>query len=143
MKRLILMLAILLPCGVSRAVEPPENPQQAISDAVGGVVYQLLHNTDNYLSIWLSHNYNAASWEPTLRVEQNEITRLKKWASKLDDPVVKSAYEDWLDYYQRDLDSARNELLTQREKKRMDEFDEQNRQKRKLAAAQTIPIPPK
>lgn len=82
----------------------------------------------DYLSVWLSHDYNKNYWMPKFAEEQTAIDRIRAWSLTLSDSCFIKNYATWLDYYQHELDSAKDELRTQKEKKNMDEYDRQNKQ---------------
>lgn len=119
-------------------------------DEVNGLV---LTETDrkfpqyNYLDVWLSHNYDPDFWNPKFAAEQTEIDRLRSWSKGLNDRCFRSAYADWLDYYQNDLDSAKKELKSQSTKSEMDAFDQdlrRERESRRLYKEQhEVPVPPR
>lgn len=99
----------------------------------------------NYLSIWLSHDYAIESWKPRLDAEQREIDRITQWSQSLTDPCIRAAYANWLDYVQRDLDSAWQELRTKDTKIRQDAFSEEMRKDNEEITRypKKVPAPPR
>lgn len=110
------------------------NAVKPCDEAVDGVVLDKMwpqfHAIPNHLDVWLSHNYEAEYWNPQFDRWQKELTHCRTWAEKLEDRCLRSAYLHWLDYYERELDSARKELRTKAEKKEMDEYDARNERER-------------
>lgn len=84
----------------------------------------------NYLDVWLSHNYDRKYWEPKFDEKRRKLDDLRVWALSIDDRCARASYIKWLNYYQRELDSARDELKSHAQEKKMNEFDERNAKKR-------------
>lgn len=104
---------------------------------------------ENDLGVWLSGNYTDEFWQPKLRAQQKKLDDLRTWASGINDSCARSAYLGWIDFYQRDLNSAKSELTTRAQKKEMDNYDreqkeQQSRTKRYAAAVDgAFPVPPR
>ena len=76
-----------------------------------------------YLDVWISHNYTMEYWQPRIACQQDLIDQLREWNKTVKDPCLRSGHEHWLTFYQRELDSAIDELHTQKQKKEMDAYD--------------------
>lgn len=100
------------------------NDDEAISGAVLDYLFPRLGmgKTPNYLSVWVSHNYDIDRWKPSLDISQKRITDIRTWAEKLEDPCVRKHYMRWLNHYQRELDSAWDELKTHETEKRQNDY---------------------
>jgi hypothetical protein len=135
--------------GTGSAVTVATRPSTRCDDEVDTIVMQnVLREIDpryNYLSVWLSHDYREETWRPKLDAEQQDIDRIKQWSESLDDKCVRNAYAGWLDFAQRDLDSAWRELRTQETKLSQDAYNEERRIEQEKARdySQPVPTPPR
>lgn len=80
----------------------------------------------NYLSVWLSGNYDPGYWLPRFQEEQGAINANREWADK-QERCVRFTYSHWLDYWENDLQSARRELTNKGTKIEMDEYSAKNK----------------
>ena len=145
---LIILLAALVLLGwryrkpVVAAVTPcPDAADLAVLDAVYGKIPKY-----NYLDIWMSDNYDEESWAPRLNTAQAEITRIREWSKQLPNPCVRAGYAHWMDYYQRELDSAWNELRFQSKRKEHQDYDRKQALKERSVEEykqkNVVPTPP-
>jgi len=145
--RQLLIIAILLVmggacCGIVNAL----SCSNEIDSVVLKKMIKIMPDHNGY-KIYLSGNYSTSHWKPLLEHEQSEIKRIRAWANKLEDRCTRKAYNNWLDVYQREVDSAWKELKTKNEKreseanrKRWAEEDEAIRQ---YDIKNKVPAPPK
>ena len=103
----------------------------------------------NYLDVWISHNYSDDYWQPRFRDRQAKLDGLRAWASKIEDRCARAAYLHWLDFYQNQLNSTREELRTHELEKKMNDDDRQRSEERERMKAYServdgaFPYPPK
>jgi len=139
----LLLISMALGCQEAKTIGCPESADRAVLNAM----YGDFSDTPNYLTVWLSHNYDSSYWNPEFDRRQSNIDRTRKWADTLHDRCTRNAYIGWLNYYQHELNSAREELKTQSQKKEMDEYEKS----RKLEDAEAldyqhnhkVPAPPR
>jgi hypothetical protein len=108
-------------------------------------VYPILNGTPNALHVWLSHDYSVALWKPRLDSWQSKIDELRKWTKSLG-WLDRRAYNGWLNFFQKELDSAWSELRTKKETRKMDDYKrrslKQDAAKRRFAENHFLPEPP-
>jgi hypothetical protein len=131
MRKMICLGFLLLLCGCAPVKEAFTPCDKTIDGAVLDKLYPRFKGIPNYLGIWLSGNYDNEYWNPEFQRWQQELTKCREWAERLQDHCLRNAYIHWLDYYQHELDSAKNELMTKNEKQEMDSFREKNERERK------------
>jgi len=108
---------------------PPPCPESAKRLALDRLFPSLgMGNIDNYLDVWISGNYTSSYWESRFRGEQALLNNLRAWASKIKDSCARDSYFHWLDYYQGQLDSARDELRTHAQEQKMNDYDRRMRE---------------
>ena len=82
--------------------------------------------------------------EGDFQKEQAQIDRLSQWAEGLPNRCFRNAYLDWMDYYQRELNGAREELKSHEQQKEMQEYDQRNESEREAERrVGKIPSPPR
>lgn len=64
----------------------------------------------NAYSVRRSKNYSKSFWEPKLTKCQSEIDMTREWAEGLQEKQIRNCYLYWINYDQRKLDTAKNEL---------------------------------
>ena len=96
-----------------------------------------------YLDVWLSGNYDPAWWSPRFEEEQKGIDKIRNWAkTTLPWCPLRSEYLGWMDFYQDRLNGARSELKNKKQKKEMEDYYQENENRRKrLASVPNIPSP--
>lgn len=118
-------------------------PELPCTEALHTAVLDKLQNkfpTYNNMEVYFDH-YNVT--EADFQREQVGIDRIRAWDQKLTDRCTRDAYEDWLDYYQRELDAARLEMQTHTEEKQMKQYNEENARRRDAERQYKIPEPPR
>lgn len=139
----LLLCVVIAGCRNSTTIGCPDSADHAVLSAM----YSDFSDTPNYLTVWLNHSYDSEYWNPIFDRWQNKIDHTRKWAKSIDDRCTRNSYLGWLDYYQHELNSARNELRTQAERKEMEEYDRQRSSERKQANEYAIkhgvPKPPR
>ena len=118
---------------------------KSISDAVLNLLYPRFGSTSNYLSVWLSRNYEEAHWNPILAAEEAEIQKVQKWAlsSHELDECVRDEYMHWTRYFMDEIASARRELKTHKTQIEQDAYEKRMKDSRNAMARHKIPEPPR
>lgn len=75
----------------------------------------------NAVDVWMS-SYDPEVWNPKFAEEQRRIDKMRQWKDTLVDECLKAQYEDWLWYYQYELNEARSELRDQSHRKQSDDY---------------------
>jgi hypothetical protein len=140
MTKFILIAALAL-VGCREGLSAMDCPD-FVDDAVLNKLYDKVPHI-NGTSVWFS-NYDPVEWNQRFKEAKERIDELRKWSSKLSDRCVSAAYGHWLDFYQRGLDEAREELRTQRRRKESVDYDKRERARREAARKQAdrVPEPP-
>lgn len=100
-------------------------------------------STPNWLSVWSSRNYDEAYWNPEIAKWQADLDNTMAWSDSLSDPCVRKHYRGWLNFYGRQLQSARNELRYKTELKNMNQYESDVEKERlMIQGAPPIPLPP-
>jgi hypothetical protein len=103
-------------------------------DAADGLaldkLWPLFTDTPNDLTVWMSDDYSKNRWEPVFQAWQEKLDKYRAWAGALQDRCARDAYLHWLDYYQRQLETARDELRTHAEQNHMQQYDAQLKRER-------------
>lgn len=105
--RYLAVLLVLVGCVGSATCACPDS----VKDAVLDKLYRKLTLVD---AVQVNDSdYDPKVWAFTFKQNQDAITRIRKWAATLKDPCIRNAYNEYLDYYQNELNEARQELKTQ------------------------------
>ena len=101
-----------------------------IAEGLSSAVYRQLDKSFN----GTLYGYNRVNaWLNQVSVnqldeEQAEIYRVRSWVKTISDSEVRSEFNQWLDnFYQHGLNEAREEVITQAQKKHMEKYDYENR----------------
>jgi hypothetical protein len=123
-------------------VHEPSTTKEAINAAV---YWELEKRLTHYSSsgVWISGNYDPQAWEPKFAKVEAEIARIRAWVTTLPKGVERDSYTSWLDYhYEWGIKDAREELLTQKQKRHMDEVNSNSRRVSEKMKSLTISKPP-
>ena len=125
--------------------EPINKKPDASTETISAMVYWALESRLTYFSgvrLWISGNYDAASWEPRFADMSRRIDSIREWALTLQKGVTRTQYLRWLDHYEHGIENAREELTGQRHKRQMDalyaDWARQNAEMKTMS----IPKPP-